>query len=281
MASWQEITKNLTCKDGIFFSQKDLKVSYPTEANNQYFQIEDSSFWFTHRADAIVQLIKNFPPNGMIFDIGGGNGQVSYALEKQGFTTALVEPGLQGVLNAKQRGLQHLICATIDSANIPQNSLPAVGIFDVLEHIEDDIKFLTLIKNLLEFNGMIYLTVPAYQFLWSQEDKEAGHFRRYTLDNLSKRLENNGFRIMFASYIFSFLPIFIFIFRSIPYLLNIKKTPTQNISRDHTIKNKLIKSLFDNIFKLETSFILNKKKLLLGGSCLIAARVIKHDQISI
>ncbi|MCB9757691.1 MAG: methyltransferase domain-containing protein [Candidatus Omnitrophica bacterium] len=276
MTSWQEITKNLTLNDKIFFVENNSKISYPSEANNQYFQIEDSSFWFTHRANAIVQLIKNFPPNGMIFDIGGGNGQVSHALEKQGFTTALIEPGLQGVLNAKQRGLKHLICATIDSANIPQNSLPAVGVFDVLEHIEDDIKFLTLIKNLLEFNGMIYLTVPAYQFLWSNEDKVAGHFRRYTLNNLRKLLKEAGFEIVYDTYIFSFLPIFIFLFRSLPYILHIIKKPAQqNLSRDHTIKNKFLESLVNKIFKLETNFILNKKRLLLGGSCLVAARVIK------
>lgn len=273
---WQEITKNLTAKDGIFFAKNNPVISYPQKANNQYFEIEDSSFWFTHRAGAITQLIKNFPPDGIIFDVGGGNGQVAHTLEKKGFKTALIEPGTEGVLNAQQRGLTHLICATLDSANIPKDSLPAIGIFDVLEHIDNDMEFLISIKNLLAPNGMLYLTVPAYQFLWSHEDKVAGHFRRYTLSTLCKRLKKAGFEIVYDTYIFSFLPIFIFLFRSVPYILRITKTTTQqNLSHDHTIKNTFIRSLVDKVFKLETSFISNKRKLLLGSSCLVAARVIK------
>jgi hypothetical protein len=36
-------------------------------------------------------------------------------------------------------------------------------------------------------------TVPAFSFLWSEEDVLAGHFRLYTLSSISKVLKSSGF----------------------------------------------------------------------------------------
>ena len=71
------------------------EISYPNEGNNQCFEVEDHSFWFRHRNACIVELVKNFPPEGSgpIFDIGGGNGYVARGLMDAGWEVVLVEPG--------------------------------------------------------------------------------------------------------------------------------------------------------------------------------------------
>jgi hypothetical protein len=51
--------------------------------------VEDSSYWFGHRNARIVELVRQFPPNGLIFDIGGGNGFVAKGLEEAGFATVV------------------------------------------------------------------------------------------------------------------------------------------------------------------------------------------------
>ena len=188
-------------EDEIWYTLNDQKVSYPSNGNENTFTVEDDSFWFKHRNSCIASLVTSYPPedNGTIFDIGGGNGFVSAGLAKVGFDVALVEPGRTGVFNAKGRGLKNIICSTISAAKFKQHSLPAVGVFDVIEHVEDDLSFLKSIRGLMKKGGRLYVTVPSYSFLWSEEDVLAGHFRRYTLKDISSVLMSAGFELEFSS----------------------------------------------------------------------------------
>jgi SAM-dependent methyltransferase len=129
-----------------------------------------------------------------------------------------VEPGT-GALNAVKRGLSRIIQSSLAGARFDSGSLPAVGMFDVLEHIEDETGCLTEIHRVLRPDGRLYLTVPALTFLWSDEDVSAGHFRRYSRPSLRKALENANYRIDEISY-FMFWPVLpIFCFRSLPHRL--------------------------------------------------------------
>lgn len=82
---------------------------------------------------------------------------------------------------------------------------------------------------------MLYATVPAFNFLWSREDVDAGHVRRYTLDGISEVLGRAGLDVVFASYIFRALPLPIFLMRSIPYRLGMGKAKrgAAGVARDH------------------------------------------------
>ncbi len=260
---------NLELKDGIWFSGKSVARSYPDNDSNDYFTIEDDSFWFKHRNDCILESVRQFPPNGMIYDVGGGNGYVSLGLESHGFPVTLIEPNVIGAINAKKRGLKRIICSTLEHSGLEKKSLGAIGLFDVLEHIEDDEKFLKNLQEYLKDDGRLYISVPAFNFLWSNEDNHAGHFRRYTLRSLIKVLKESGYSIDYATYFFSILPIPIFIFRNLPYRLGIKRRKTS--SSEHKDHNK-------NTFFLESSLhrelnkIRKRGKNKFGSSCLVVAK---------
>lgn len=262
-------------EDGVWYGPEFQHVSYPDNGHDDCFSVEDSSFWFNHRNDCIVALVDSFPPqnNEPIFDIGGGNGFVSSGLQHSGFNVVLMEPGALGAANAKKRGLKNVICATTETANIKKQSLAAVGLFDVIEHIGDDIAFLKSINRLLKDGGYLYTTVPAYSFLWSQEDVLAGHFRRYNIREISRILVSAGFSIAFASYIFRPLPIPIYLLRTIPYRLGIpnKVNVTKNIQRDHVVNAGYKKNLMNVMLKAEVHNIRKQNSMRFGGSCLIAA----------
>ena len=68
--------------DGIWYAPDNQNISYPSEGNENCLAVEDNSFWFRHRNNCIVSVVKSYPPedNGTIFDIGGGNGFVSLGL---------------------------------------------------------------------------------------------------------------------------------------------------------------------------------------------------------
>lgn len=262
--------------DGIWYASDQEAVSYPDEGNDQCFAIEDKSFWFQHRNACIVELVKKFPPrgNGPIFDVGGGNGFVAKGLMEAGWDMVLVEPGPAGARNAKRRGLDHVVCATTQSAGFKPGSMPAIGVFDVVEHIEDDAGFLRHLYDLLEPGGMLYLTVPARPWAWSDEDVYAGHFRRYTEGSLTAVLRGAGFKPCFTSGIFSWLLVPVLLFRALPYLLRGLRhsVPAGGTMRsDHTLP-ALIAPFANAVHCRELKMLSRNRPLTLGSSLICAAQ---------
>lgn len=263
-------------EDGIWYSRKDQNISYPVGGNENCFALEDGSFWFRHRNDCIASVVKSFPPQDekTIFDVGGGNGFVALGLTNAGFDVALLEPGREGAANAKKRGLENVICATSETAGLKKQSLPAVGLFDVIEHIENDLSFLQSIRKLMKKGGRLYATVPSYSFLWSEEDIDAGHFRRYSLKDICKVLESAGFKLEFSTYIFRFLPVPIFLFRSLPFKLRLsgKEMNAENASRDHAANNGSASRILGSVLQREVRNLDRRIPMRFGGSCLLVAK---------
>lgn len=261
--------------DGIWYGAGAPGISYPSAGNDACFAVEDGSFWFKHRNECITAVVKRFPPiaNHPIFDIGGGNGFVSMGLQRAGFEVVLLEPGLSGAANAKKRGLPHVICATTDTAKICPGTLAAVGLFDVVEHMEDDAAFLGSIRTLMKPGGRVYATVPAYPCLWSVEDGAAGHFRRYRATAIGNVLEAAGFKVEFSSYIFRPLPIPIFLLRALPFRLGRSPAaPTsERHSRIHAAGGRPTTKLLGWLLRAEVDKLSNGRSMSFGGSCLVVA----------
>ena len=214
--------------NGIWVSERAAPVSYPAAGNAAYFQVEDQSFWFKHRNALLISIMRRWPPaDGLLFDIGGGNGFVARAVQDAGWNVVLVEPGPQGAANAHQaRGVATVVCSGFQDADFSSGSLPSVGLFDVIEHVEDSRGYLADVHRVLRPDGRLFVTVPAYQWLWSVEDDDAGHFRRYTATTLRDELGRAGFELEFFSYFFSMLPPLIFLLRSLPSRLGIRRRTT-------------------------------------------------------
>ena len=261
---------------GIWQSNDCEEISYPALGNESCFLVEDNSFWFKHRNQCITTIVKQFPPvnNGAIFDVGGGNGYVSLGLTQAGFDVVLVEPGAQGAKNAQTRGIEHIVCATTNTAQFKPNTLAAIGVFDVIEHMQDDHAFVNDMQQLLQPEGRIYATVPAYQGLFSEEDELAGHYRRYCLPQICTLLEQNGFEIEYSSYFFRFLPLPILLLRTLPYRLGIRngQKPAEQISNDHQVNDNIVTKIVNSLLKGELNNLNHHKSMKFGGSCLIVGK---------
>lgn len=266
-------------QNGIYFSEQREKVSFPEDGHQSYAKVEDTSFWFKHRNDCIVSAVSNFPPpnNGALFDVGGGNGFVSMGLKDKGFNIALIEPGIEGALFAKQRGIDTVICATAETAQIHPESLPAVGLFDVIEHIENDKGFLSSIEVLLKKSGRLYVTVPAWSELWSHEDVIAGHYRRYSLKQIEAVVKDAGFEIEYSSYFFRPLPLPIFLLRSLPFKFGFKSASSStNPESDHHVRSRLSSKIINKLLSSEVTLIRQKDRMLFGSSCLLVAKKVQR-----
>ena len=129
----------------------------------------------------------------------------------------VVEPGPAGARNAQKHGLSHVVCGTMQAAGFNPGSMPAIGAFDVVEHTKDHGGFLRHFPDLFEPGGMLYLTVPAYDFLWPREDVHTGHLRRYVVKTLRKRVERARFKVRLVSGTFVWLIVSVALFRCLPF----------------------------------------------------------------
>jgi SAM-dependent methyltransferase len=248
-------------EDGIWYSKLRSSISYPESGNETYFEFEDTSFWFNHRNRCIVKLLKCFPPNGLLQDAG--------------WPVALLEPGIHGAKNARLRGLETIISSTFEDAGFLEATIPAAGIFDVLEHVPDDLEFLQLLARSLRKDGRLYLTVPTLPGLWSAEDDEAGHYRRYTSGKLRRVIRQAGLELDYLTYFFTALPIPIFLLRSLPYRLGCSREPTRVAQRnrtEHTAPNGPLNAALQAILNRELLNIGAGRTMVVGSSCIAAAR---------
>ena len=271
----EKLANNIERKDdGIYYSRSNSKISYPDSGNENCMQLEENSFWFSHRNKIISSVVSTYSKSKTFFDIGGGNGFVSKGLQINGIKTVVVEPGVVGAKNAKKRNVENVICSTLEDARFEKCSLGAVGLFDVVEHIENDTKFLNEIYEYIENGEYIYITVPAFKMLWSEEDDDAGHYRRYTLKELERKLKTAGFSIKYSTYFFSILPFPIFLFRSLPSKLGInrKSNDLNKHKKEHQQKREFTNTILNKIWNIEEARIRKLKRLKFGGSCLVVGK---------
>lgn len=62
---------------------------------------------------------------------------------------------------------------------------------DVLEHIPDDAGALRFAVEQVKPGGWIFITVPAFPWLWSSHDRALKHYRRYTVDSLQALVQKD------------------------------------------------------------------------------------------
>ncbi len=92
-----------------------------------------------------------------------------------------------------------VLCADATRADFGGN-YDTVVLLDVLEHIEDDVGFLTRLRATLRPGGRIVLKVPAYRWLYCDMDRAIGHYRRYDRASLRAALRAGGFEVVEQRY---------------------------------------------------------------------------------
>jgi SAM-dependent methyltransferase len=188
-------------------------ISYDQSHYPALFQAEDRHFWFQARNQIIAtvakQLDTTYQPGYRFMEIGCGNGNVLRELEhvcKHGSVIGM-DLFAEGLHFARQRVSVPLIQA--DVYDLPfKTKFELLGLFDVLEHLQDDMLILSHLHRMLADDGAVLITVPAHMSLWSYADKLANHKRRYTRETLSEKLRANGFRVSYITYfMMSILPM--------------------------------------------------------------------------
>lgn len=173
------------------------------------YEIEEEYWWYVARRTLLVEILKNCldrmrkPGTRRILDYGCGTGANLHQFSSVGNTYG-VDVSPTALQYCRQRGLTNLKQLDAEGLSVPSNPFKEpfdlVTMLDVLEHVPDDSAALRRIRSWLQPDGMLVLTVPAYEFLWSGEDYVSEHKRRYTRSSLTALLDASGFKCIKASY---------------------------------------------------------------------------------
>jgi SAM-dependent methyltransferase len=152
---------------------------------------------------------------------------------------------------AQHKGSTNLIQVTEGNLPFKDCSFDLVCAFDVIEHLDDDSNALSEFYRVCCCGGHLMLTVPAYRFLWGQQDEISEHRRRYTSKELYQEIVDSGFIIKKLSYFNTFLFPLIAAIRLLRRLVPRSAKPDR-VKSDFTMKlPKKINDLLSFAFAFE------------------------------
>lgn len=227
-------------------------ISFPKDSySSQEGNLEAEGFWAVTRAKKIRKIL-NSQSVDLMWEVGSGHGNVAILLKNYSTSVIAIEPLEQGTLVTANSGIRSYV-ATLDKLQFPKNSIKCIGIFDVLEHLENPNEVLDEIYRVLEPGGLLVTSVPAHQWLFSDFDKSIGHFRRYSRKKIVSTLEDSGFFNNITQFIFSFLVLPAFVLRTVPSKFGRKHTSaeTKETTRNQQKVLKLLQPILELLLILE------------------------------
>mgnify|MGYP001560427857 CR=1 FL=1 len=237
----------------------------------EYYTLERNHWWFTARLSiletALVIIVNKGKSRKLkILNVGVATGATTEMLSKYGEVTSLEYDKACCDFLKEKTGIE-AIHGSLTELPFESNSYDLVCAFDVIEHIEEDSLAVEEIHRVLAPAGQYFITVPAFQFLWSNHDVVNHHFRRYTKTGINSLFEKLEFDTTYSSYFnfWLFFPI-----AAVRFILNMlpknKKDTTSGSDNEVLSSSGFVNSILYHIFKSEKGFVKSKVRLPLGVS---------------
>lgn len=169
-----------------------------------FARVAKDHWWFEGRRAVVREVMKKHLQHRRgvrILDVGAGTFANLPMLEELGEVTGL-ESSAQAIDLARRQLGAHRVRAIEGElpGGIPKGQRwDVVTAIDVLEHLAQPVESLRAIHDALEPGGLLFVTVPAWQFLWSKHDDFNHHYRRYSPRELHEHLREGGFSVRWWS----------------------------------------------------------------------------------
>jgi SAM-dependent methyltransferase len=173
---------------------------------DSWFELaNESHFWCKARQRAFLQFLRSenvsTDSEANCLEIGCGNGQVRRMLEAVTRWTIngadLCYTALQQ--NNTKRGLTYQYDIH-DRLPDLDGVFDHLILFDVLEHIDEPVRFLQSALFHLKSGGLLFINVPALESLRSPYDTAAGHVRRYDKPMMEAEVTAAGAEVKASRY---------------------------------------------------------------------------------
>ena len=172
-------------------------------AHEQFAALEREHWWFRGRRRVYLELLRGALGSRRLeraLDLGAGVGGWLEELSTVCGELHHTEIDAESLALSSQRGLSRAVRARAEALPYADRSFDLVCLFDVLEHVRDQEQVLAEVLRVLRPEGFALLSVPAYPWLFSQNDRVAQHLRRYTRASLCRELANADLQLVRATY---------------------------------------------------------------------------------
>ena len=174
-------------------------------AYEEFRDHEDRHWWFIGRKNIFVHVLRRLfrgrrTEGYRALDLGCGMGGM---LEELSEFAEVYGTGIEhsALAHCQARGYARVFKAHGQHLPLPDGSLDLICAFDTLEHIPQERETIAECFRILKPGGFLFISVPAYQLLYSHQDRVVHHQRRYTAGALARKLTASGFTVTRASYI--------------------------------------------------------------------------------
>jgi SAM-dependent methyltransferase len=177
----------------------------PTAAQPGSSSLDQPDYWwFRARAELLHTVLgPYFGQPATILDVGSADGP-SVAWMRGGHRRVTLDLFPRGLTPGEG------VCGSAEALPFADHSFDVVAAFDVVEHCRSESLAMAELARVLRPGGRMLLSVPAYQWAWSDHDVQAGHQRRYTWPRLGRLVEDSGMQVLRATYAFGgVFPIFL------------------------------------------------------------------------
>jgi SAM-dependent methyltransferase len=241
--------------------------------------VEDTHFWFVSRNDILAAALSTLPTNcsaaDCVLEIGCGTGNTLRVL-REGRPRATIigmDAFHAGLLFAQSRADAQLVEGRVEAMPF-STDFALIGMFDVLEHIEDDVAALRSVREALVPRGHLLMTVPAAPSLWSRYDTESHHHRRYTEAHLRRVLAEAHFHVEYVTHFMSVTYPAIWISRRLERwrapISSDRSSRAPAIERELCVPH-VINTVLRQLLRVETPAVRRRYRLPFGASLLAIA----------
>lgn len=153
-------------------------------------------WWYRARSEMLRTALEPYlgSPDRLL-DVGSADGpSVGWLAARQKVSLDLDPRGLRPPSG---------ICGSVLALPFADAGFDVVSAFDVLEHCDPEPAALAELRRVLVPGGRLLLSVPAYQWAWSDHDTANGHVRRYTRPRAVSAVTGAGFEVLRATYAFT------------------------------------------------------------------------------
>ncbi len=166
-----------------------------TEEYQLMFNVEDRHYWYAGLRAMLDLHWRRHAGQDIrrMADIGCGTGAVMAMLGAHGWVAGLdVAP--EALRFSRQRGLRPICRASACALPWRDASFDAAVMFDVLYHreVREPVLALREARRILRPGGLLFLNVPAYEWMRSSHDDAVQTGRRFTTPGLRALLEESG-----------------------------------------------------------------------------------------
>lgn len=150
----------------------------------------------------LLKEFKRYASGKTLLDYGCGVGNMFVYFLRKGYTITGVDISKAATLYVR-KGIAklpfhrqaHIYCGTFETVSLRSGSFDAIWCSEVLEHIPHDAPVVKNFYRILKPGGKCFISVPKGMNHWNDLDVYAGHYRRYTEEQLVRLFRQNGFHI--------------------------------------------------------------------------------------